>query len=291
MKQAVAEGSEEGTVGAALKQAVARLAAAGVEQPRLDARLLLAAALEVEVAQVIGWPERTIDPAAARRFDRSIVRRAAREPVSRILGRREFWGLELAVAPGILDPRPETETLVEAVLARFPDRSSPLDILDLGTGSGCILLALLSEFPQASGLGIDISLEAARVAGRNAERLGLAARCRFMVGNWCESLSGRWKVIVSNPPYIIHSAIPGLAPEVASFDPLLALSGGDDGLEAYRGLTAGLFRHLAPDGLLALELGAGQGDAVEALLSGAGFKVSGRLCDLSGVERCLLAGS
>lgn len=289
MNQAAAE--EEVTVGAAVKQAVAQLAQSGVEQPRLDARLLLAAALDVDIAQVIGWPERTMDPPAVRRYETLIARRAAREPVSRILGRREFWGLELAIAPEILDPRPETETLVEAVLEHVQDRSAALDILDLGTGSGCLLLALLTELPNAVGLGIDISLEATDLARENARRLDLAARCRFAVGNWCESLSGRWKVIVSNPPYIIHSAIPGLAPEVTLFDPLLALSGGDDGLAAYRGLAAGLSRHLAPDGLLALEVGAGQANAVEALLCEAGLIVSRRLRDLSGVERCLLVGA
>lgn len=288
MNQAVAA---ERTVGAVLKRAVARLTESGVDLPRLDARLLLAAVMETDVAQVIGWPERTIGQDLIRRYETSIARRAAREPVSRILGHREFWGLELAIAPATLDPRPETETLVEAVLARLPDRGAGLDILDLGTGSGCLLLALLTELPNAVGLGVDLSFEAICLARENARRLGLAPRCRFVVGNWCESLSGEWKVIVSNPPYIIRSAIPELAPEVSLFDPHMALSGGEDGLEAYRGLTAALPRHLAPGGLFALEVGAGKADAVAALMSGDGLTVTGRVRDLSGVERCILGSA
>ncbi len=277
------------TIGQALEGAAKRLAEAGVEEARRDARLLLAAALDVEIARVMGWPETLVELARLQSFDEMIRRRADREPVSRILGRREFWGLEFAVSPHVLDPRPETETLVEAVLDRIPDRGEAFSILDLGTGSGCILAALLSEYPKAEGLGVDLSFGAAAQARANAAALGLSERTHFSVGNWSESLAGEWKVIVSNPPYIISSHLAGLAAEVARFDPHLALAGGEDGLAAYRGLFAGLIGHLVPDGVLVVELGVGQADAVETLLREAGFTIEGRRRDLSGVTRCLLA--
>ncbi len=287
MSRAAVDGE---TVGRALGRAAARLADAGVEQPRRDARLLLAEALEADAAQVAAWPERRLAAAAAARFEGFVARRAAREPVSRILGRREFWGLEFALAPATLDPRPETETLVEAVLERCADRDAAIPILDLGTGSGCLLLALLAELPRAFGLGLDRSFEAARQARANAYGLGLAARSRFVVGDWCESLGGEWKVIVSNPPYIINSDMAALAPEVALYDPRGALCGGEDGLDAYRRLAEGVGRLLSRDGILALEVGAGQADCVVEILSRAGLRVFDRRCDLAGLERCILAG-
>ncbi len=278
------------TVGGALQRAAARLAEAGVERPRLDARLLLAAVLDADPAQIAAWPERALAPAAAARFEGLVARRAAREPVSRILGKREFWGLEFELAPATLDPRPETETLVEAVLERCADRDAAIPILDLGTGSGCLLLALLAELPRAFGVGLDRSFQAAAQARENARRLGLAARSRFVVGDWYESLGGEWKVIVSNPPYIIEADIAALAPEVALYDPRGALCGGEDGLDAYRRLAQGVGRRLSRDGIVALEIGAGQADRVVEILSKAGLRVFDRRCDLAGVERCILAG-
>lgn len=273
----------------ALDWAVARLRSADVDAPRRDARILLAEVLGGDPALVTGYPERPLDETQAARFEFLIRRRAAREPVSRILGRREFWSLAFSVTPDTLDPRPESETLVEAVLARFEDRTAPLNLLDLGTGTGCLLLALLSELPRASGLGVDLNPEAVAVARHNAESLNLADRADFRAGDWTSDLAGSWQVIVSNPPYIMDTEIADLAPEVAGYDPRMALSGGPDGLAAYRSLIPQAARLLAPGGTLALEVGAGQAKDVGRLLDAAGLATAGRARDLSGIERCILA--
>ncbi|MDH3593669.1 MAG: peptide chain release factor N(5)-glutamine methyltransferase [Rhodospirillales bacterium] len=277
------------TIGTALDRAAESLGAAGVEQPRRDARLLLAEALGGGAALITGYPERQLDAAEVDRFAALIRRRSAREPVSRILGRRDFWSLTLRVTPHVLDPRPDSETLVEAVLARIGDRDAALQVLDLGTGSGCLLLALLSELPRARGLGVDISPSALSTARENARVLDLSSRAEFRRGDWARELVGSWQVIVSNPPYIIESAIADLAPEVARYDPNMALSGGADGLVAYRSLVPQAARLLAPGGILALEVGAGQADEVEQLLGGAGLLGLCRARDLTGTDRCVLA--
>lgn len=218
-----------------------------------------------------------------------VRRREAREPVARILGRRGFWTLDLQVTPDTLDPRPDSETVVEAVLARTPDRSAPLRILDLGTGSGCLLLALLSELPKASGLGIDRSPGAAAAARANARRNGLDARARFAVGDWTSALAGPFDIVVSNPPYIERGAIPGLMPEVREYDPVAALDGGLDGLEAYRAILAGLPRLLASGALVAFELGQGQDGPVGNLMRAAGLESPVVAPDLAGIGRCIIA--
>lgn len=277
------------SVAAALDWAQRQLASAGVSQPRRDARLLLAAALGLPMARILGWPERAVSLAETARLQLLVERRAAHEPVSRILGCREFWGLELRISPDTLDPRADSETLVEAVLQRLPDRNAPLRILDLGSGSGCLLLALLSELPRAEGLGIDLSSDAVSIARHNAKALGFATRASFEASDWNNGLSGSWQVIVSNPPYIIDREISGLTPEVALYDPHVALSGGHDGLAAYRQLVTLAPSLLDSGGLLALEVGIGQADRVEALVAAAGLQPDGRARDLSDVERCLLA--
>ncbi len=287
-KDAAGKGPER-SCGQVLEQAAARLRAAGIDGARRDARLLLAAALGIEAAQVMAYPERWISDAQGAEVERMIVRRARHEPVSRILGRREFWGLELHITPETLDPRPDSETLVAAVVARIAARAAPLKILDLGTGSGCLLLALLSELPAAEGLGIDLDPAALAVASENAACLGLAARARFATGDWAEGLGGGWQVIVSNPPYIIGREIEGLSPEVAEFDPRLALDAGPDGLKSYRKIVPQAARILAPKGVLVLEIGAGQGDAVCRLMRQSGLAAIERLADLSGTKRCLVA--
>jgi release factor glutamine methyltransferase len=280
------------TIAQTLTAAAARLASAGVEEPRRDARLLIAAALEAGPERLIAEPERVPDGAEAARIEASIVRRAAREPVSRILGRRGFWTLDLEITPDTLDPRPDSETLVAAVLERIGAQGlagAPLTVLDLGTGSGCLLLALLSELPAANGLGLDISAPALEVARRNARNSGLSHRARFEVGDWGAGLDGSWQVIVSNPPYITEEEIGELAPEVVRYDPKLALTAGSDGLDAYRKLLPQAARLLAEDGVLALEVGRGQQDAVTGLLVASGFAPLGGYRDLGGIERCLLA--
>jgi release factor glutamine methyltransferase len=284
------------TLAETVAAAAARLEAAGVEAARRDARLLACRLLgggpELLLAQ--GHRERT--PDEARRIEAAVTRRAAREPVSRILGEREFWSLPFGLNAATLDPRADSETLVEAVLAEVGDRAGPLRILDLGTGSGCLLLALLSELPQAGGCGIDISAEAVAQATANAGRLGLAGRARFIAHSWAQGLAfdgaregEPWDLVVSNPPYIASGEFAGLAPEVAGFDPAAALDGGADGLDAYRALIPASAAVLRPGGLLALEIGCGQAVAVEDLLREAGLVPLCRAADLAGIERCLLA--
>jgi release factor glutamine methyltransferase len=213
----------------------------------------------------------------------------AREPLSRILGRREFWGLEFALCADTLDPRPETETIVEAVLQRFPDRDRPLRLLDLGTGTGCIVLALLSEFPNAVGFGVDLSAGAATTARRNAGSLGFADRAHFLVGDWGAAISDKFEAITANPPYIADDSLAGLPREVLLHDPHLALSGGKDGLQAYRSLAMDLGRLLRPKALFFGEIGLGQEGAVAAIIRASGLVIEGYENDLGGTARCIVA--
>lgn len=271
------------------RAATDRLAAAGIESPRLDARLLLEAAFGWRPhALTLGAPEVTADGLA--RFEAMLERRLTREPVSRILGLRDFWSLPFRISPATLDPRPDSETLVQAVLDRV-ERAAPLRLLDLGTGSGCLLIALLTELPTAWGLGLDRAPEAAAMARLNAETLGVGARSSFAVGDWTEALTGRFDVILSNPPYIPLGDRETLAPEVRSFDPALALFGGPDGLAPYRRFAAELAGFLRPGGLLALEIGWDQGEAVTALLQQHGWHNVACLPDLAGRDRVIVAYS
>jgi release factor glutamine methyltransferase len=272
---------------AAFAAAVAALAAAGVESPRREARLILAH-VAGRTGDVLFPRDVELDAVGARAFARAVERRAAREPLSRILGRREFWSLPFRLGPAALDPRPDTETLVEAVLARLAGRAAALSILDLGTGSGCIPLALLSELPAARAVGIDRSAAAAAIARENARALGLADRFAAVVADWDDALSGRFDVVVSNPPYIPSGEIAGLAPEVARHDPPAALDGGPDGLAAYRRIVPRLGALLKPGGLGALEIGCDQAPAVRHLLAAAGLEGVETARDLGGRDRCLL---
>jgi release factor glutamine methyltransferase len=277
------------TVRALLDAAAERLAAAGVDAPRRDARLLLAAALATDTAALLAHVDRRVDAAAAARFSGSIDRRAAREPVSRILGTREFWSLSFRLTPATLDPRPDSETLIEAAFGGIADRQAPLRLLDLGTGSGCLLLALLSELPNATGIGVDRDPAAVAAAAANAEALGFAARAAFQVGDWAAGLAGPFDLVVSNPPYVPAGEIDLLAPEVARFEPRAALEGGADGLDAYRALAPEIARLLRDGGRAVLELGAGQHAAVAAILGAAGLEIRGFRNDLNGILRCVVA--
>jgi release factor glutamine methyltransferase len=269
------------------RAAEARLTAAGIDTPDLDARLLIQHALGLTRERLLFDADTPLTDDQAAAVHALIERRAAREPVSRILGERAFWSLELSLNADTLDPRPDTETIVEAALDAIPDRTAALRILDLGTGTGCILLALLAELPNATGLGIDLSAKAAEAAAGNAVRNGLASRARFQAGNWGEGLAERFDLVVSNPPYIPSGDIPSLDPEVREHDPLRALDGGADGLEAYRAIAAQLPGLLVPGGVAALEVGAGQAADVAALLEANGVRVTGIFRDLGGIERCI----
>lgn len=269
-------------LGCALRAAVVALEQAGIESARLEARLLMAHALGMERSVPLDR-QRMIDPTA---FNVALARRLSHEPLAFITGRQGFWTLDLAVSPATLIPRGDSETLIRAALAELQDRRV-LRILDLGTGTGCLLLAALVEFPGAFGVGVDISPAAAALAARNAANNGLSDRCAVAAGSWDSALSGQFDLIVSNPPYIESAVIPGLMPEVALFEPTRALDGGEDGLEAYRVIVASLARLLAPGGVAILEIGAGQAEDVTALAVGAGLRKIALHADFGGISRAL----
>ncbi|MBV8592734.1 MAG: peptide chain release factor N(5)-glutamine methyltransferase [Caulobacteraceae bacterium] len=247
-----------------------RLESAGIDGPVIDARLLLEAATGASRTDIIADPHRPLDDEQAARLDAYLDRRAAREPVSHILGRKGFWKIMLKVTPDVLAPRPDTEAILDAVLADIPD-DRPVAILDLGVGSGALLLSLLAERPLARGLGVDVSEAALAVARENAANLGLAPRAALMRGDWTAGLApASFDLVVANPPYIPTADIAGLAPEVARHEPRLALDGGEDGLDAYRRLAPEILRVLRPGGRFAVEIGLGQGPDVAALFAAAG---------------------
>jgi release factor glutamine methyltransferase len=245
---------------------------------------------------VLGTSEEALlrDPRAAVPADKAahfaalLARRVAHEPFAYLTGRVGFWTLDLEVSPATLIPRADSESLIEAALEACPDQGAALRVLDLGTGTGALLLAVLSEFPAAQGIGLDLKPEAAALAARNAARLGLAGRARFLAGDWATALSGRFDLVLCNPPYIESAAIPGLMPEVARHEPASALNGGADGLAAYRHIIADLPRLLVPRGVAVLELGQGQQAAVEALARAAGLTPEACRADLGGVPRALV---
>jgi len=270
-----------------LDDAAIRLRNAGVESPRSEARLLLAHAMGVKQEDVISG---AVEPnaAALTRFEEALVRRGRREPFAYIVGRREFFSRDFAVGPGALIPRPETESLVEEALRRFPGRDDALSVLDLGTGSGCLLLAFLAERPHAEGLGIDASESALAWARRNAENLALAGRARFLRGDWGLSLAARFDVVFVNPPYVKTSDMPTLAPEIAVHEPASALDGGADGLDAYRRIAPMLGSLLTPRGRAFVEIGEGQAEAVADIFEDSGLLAEGTVTDLARIYRCLV---
>jgi release factor glutamine methyltransferase len=265
---------------------------AGIEQPDADARLLIGHALRLNRAQLLAQNDRLLEAREIDAISALATRRLKREPVARILGYKEFWSLPLAVTPDVLVPRPETETVVETALdavGRDGTKMEMLRILDIGTGSGALLLALLKELPKATGLGTDISAAALDVARLNAERSGLKDRCTFINCDIAEGVDGKFDLVVSNPPYVAHGDIAGLQPEVRSYEPTVALDGGADGLDAYRAITAQVPPRLRPGGRLIVELGAGQKTAVAAMFTKAGLRVGAARKDLTGIPRALAA--
>lgn len=265
-----------------------RLKEAGIENAALDARVLVQAACNASDIEMIREPGVMLTADEESLLADYEARRLAHEPVSRILGRREFWGLDFEVTAATLDPRPDSETLIDAALDLLRGVEAPR-ILDIGTGTGCLLIALLREREDAQGVGVDLSSEALSVAERNAERLGVSSRARFVEGVWSAGLPGPFDLVISNPPYIERDVLATLAPEVKLHDPAPALDGGPDGLDAYRALAAEVPFVLAPGGAAVLELGAGQAGQVAALFEAAGFTGPETKKDLSGVERALAA--
>lgn len=275
------------TLASALRRAAAELRATGVPDAAADARLLMAAAAGIGREAMFRDPGMALEPAAAARFDAMVRRRAAREPVSRILGRREFRSLDFALGPDTLDPRPDSETLVEAALDAMAGRTAAPRILDIGTGTGCLLLSLLHEMPDASGVGTDVAPGACAVARDNARRLGLGDRAAFVVCEWAGAVGGRFDLVVSNPPYVAAGEFAGLSPEVAAHDPRRALDGGADGLDAYRAIAAGLARVLAPRGVAVVEIGHRQAGTVNEIFRNCGYLLSDSRKDFGGRPRCL----
>jgi len=281
------------SVGEAVRLLGQTFRAAGIEDAETDARILTAHALNLDRARLIAQSDRVLEAREINVISGLAARRLRREPVSRILGRREFWSLPIMVTPDVLVPRPETETIVEGTLdfvVRGGLRLENLRILDIGTGSGALLLALLKELPNASGIGTDISGAAVQVARANAAHCKLENRCGFVVCDIASGVQGPFDLVVSNPPYIAHGEINSLAPEVRDYDPLVALDGGRDGLDAYRSIAGENKRILAQGGRLFVELGMGQEAAVRALFTKAGLAVGAVRKDLAGIPRVLGAG-
>ncbi len=279
------------TVDAARRALTARLKSGGIDSAELDARMLVGAALGLDLTGVIAAASRLLTSDQAIRLEDFARRRLNGEPVARILGTREFWGLPLQLSAATLVPRPDTETVVELALEMVraaPASDRRLRIADIGTGSGAILLALLSELPDAVGLGTDISVAALQTARTNANDLGLADRAAFVACDYAASLSGTFDLIVSNPPYIRSAEIAGLATAVRDYDPLRALDGGSDGLDAYRALIPQAARLLAHHGALVVEVGQGQDGDVRGLMVAAGLTLEGPAkADLAGIRRAV----
>lgn len=289
-----------GSYDALLRDIAVALTAAGIDNARFEARLLLAHASGLTIEQLVA---RGTDEAPATIVEATralTARRVRREPMAYILGEREFWGLPFKVSPAVLVPRPDSETLIEAVLSLMPDHARAWRILDLGLGSGCLLLTLLREYPQARGVGLDVSGEALAVAQENAEALGVADRARLIAGDWrrqgwaaslLEAFGGPFDLVVSNPPYIASGAVPKLMPEVASFEPRLALDGGAEGFDAYHALIAAGPQLVTAGGFMAVEVGEGQAPEIMRLFAVAGLTPKAPWKDLGGVDRVVTAGN
>jgi release factor glutamine methyltransferase len=271
-----------------LKTAVLMLQKAQIESASLDARLLLEHVLRVSREQLLLRMEEPVRVGQEQEYLELIARRTNRQPVAQLIERREFWGIEFCVSEATLDPRPDSETLIESVLFYYRGREKPVRILDLGTGTGCLLLSLLSEFPQATGLGIDASDAALIVAKENSLKLGYQARAAFKLGNWHDGINDTFDIIVANPPYIPTDSIDKLAPEVARWEPRLALDGGEDGLNCYRIILSRLPQILAENGVAALEIGLNQQQPIEALIKESGLEVAGVKADMGGIARCIV---
>jgi release factor glutamine methyltransferase len=275
------------SVAEALKQAAARLAATGIVSARLDGRVLLAHVLGIPSNEV-ALSQQLLTAEQQGAFDAAVARRAAMEPVAYIVGVKEFYGLEFETGPGVLVPRPDSETLLDRALREFPDRNAALRVLDLGTGTGCLLLSFLAAYPNATGLGIDRSAAALEWANRNSRRLGLEERAQLERLDWGELPSSEYDVVFANPPYVASadlSAADDLSPE-----PPAALDGGSDGLSAYRSIAPLLPTLLSPTGRAYLEIGAGQAPSIAKLLEAHSLKVLRIAEDLAGIPRCIVAG-
>lgn len=272
----------------ALRQAVKRLQAVHSETASLDARLLLQYVLSITHEEWVANPERMLDPKQAVQYHELVEKRVESVPLAHLTESREFWGLNFKVTSATLDPRADSETVVEAVLQRIENHEAPLKIFDLGTGTGCLVLSLLSELPNAHGVAIDKCAEALKVATENAARLGLENRVQFLHASWEEKMEGAYDIIVSNPPYIPSLGIDSLMPEVSRYEPRLALDGGPDGLDCYRAIFSRLAGWLKPGGMAAFEMGYGQLPSLISLATHHGFRMEAMRKDMQGTPRCII---
>ncbi len=272
----------------ALRWAILKLQQERIESASLDGRILLEYVLGVSREQLLFSLELPITTEQYNRLGILVEKRAQRQPIAQLIGKREFWGMNFVVSENTLDPRPDSETLIEYVLERIKNRADVFRILDLGTGTGCLLLALLSELPAANGVGVDYCDDALLVAKENSMALGFAGRSQFMRSDWCEQLEGKFDIILANPPYIPTKVIPTLDPEVSEFEPMLALDGGEDGFSCYRKIMKALPNVLAKNGFAAFELGMGQQRELTSLAVENGLEVVGIRNDLSGIARCII---
>ena len=269
------------------RESANRLRKVGIKTPLLDARVLLQEVLKINYETLLTSANRVITPEEIEQFDELIGRRLKREPVAKILGYKEFWSMKFKTTKDTLDPRPESETLVEAVIRNNKDRKKELKILDLGTGSGCLILSLLKEFPNAKGLGVDISIDALRVAAENSEELGLDERVNFIQSNWLKNVKDRFDIIISNPPYIKTEAIDFLPAEARLYDPKIALDGGRDGMKIYRELLPEIPEKLSLSGKCYFEIGKWQDHLIEDLLKENGYEITEVINDLAGIPRVI----
>jgi release factor glutamine methyltransferase len=276
------------TIHQALTEAAETLRAAGIDTAVLDARVLLCHALGLGEEYLLGSQETPINQDIAGQYRKFVARRQQHEPIAHITHKKEFWSLDFTVTPATLVPRPESETLVESALQRFPDRDRAYEIVDFGTGSGCLLITLLRELPKSIGIGIDISTSALAVASANAKALGVAPRARFVQGDWAKNIKGAFDIIIGNPPYIAEGEINKLAPDVAKFEPHTALFGGADGLDAYRALMPQVARLLKSNGTALFEIGQGQTAGITKIIREAGLKAVEVKPDLAGIDRCII---
>ncbi len=271
-----------------LNSAKNNLQQSGCDNPSLDAQLLLAHTIGKTREFIIGRPEHPLSTEEISAYESLIKRRQNREPLAKIIGKKEFWSREFIVSGATLDPRPDSETIIEAVLELFPDKNSELKVADFGTGSGCLLLTILAEYPESLGIGVDIQRDTLDIAAENAAKLGLAKRSEFILNNWAEGMDGKFDLIISNPPYIKNSDIKELAPEVSAHEPYMALAGGEDGLDCYRLLAPQLKNLLKPNGHLIFEFGMGQENSVREISEHAGMQFISFKNDLAGIIRCIV---
>lgn len=272
----------------AWKNAANRLRKAGVKTPLLDSRLLLQNVLGISYEQLLVSATRELTGEEEQAFEAYVMRRLKREPVAKILGEKEFWGMKFKTTSATLDPRPDTETLIESVLRNYKEKDRPFKILDLGTGTGCILISLLKEYPNATGLGVDRSLEALQIARENAEKNNVAERLDFVQSDWFSNVTDKYDIIVSNPPYIKNDSIKHLSEEVALYEPKLALEGGNEGLDAYKRIVSGIDNFLNPHAKGFFEIGKWQEEPVAEIIHKQGLQVAEVWEDLAGVPRVVV---